>query len=291
MSGNILGESGFFGLFGNSKRGTERGAGGRMGGGGTTGSFTDPTSLPPMTASAVEFTTRLPSDIQKGAETATQNTIPEINIVTVNENNPSDSAVIDQRAKIRVPNDYILMLTRGSKFGELYNAGGIIFPYSPTISLSHNATYSASTPTHSNYPIQFYKNSSIGDITINAVLTVQNETDAFVCLSIMHLLSALTKMRWGTDSDSGAPPPVCRLDAYGPYMLKNVPIVISEFRHDVPNDVDFYTLTSGKFGVTSVPTKQVIVIICKPVYSRQEMLSTSVTKYLSDPNTRKRGFI
>jgi len=120
---------------------------------------------------------------------------------------------------------------------------------------------------------------------------VQNDADAFVFLSTVNLLASLTKMRWGTDSDSGAPPPVCRLDAYGSYMLKNVPIVISSFRHDIKNDIDFYTLTSGKFDVASVPTKSTFTIICKPAYSRQEMLGTSVTKYLSDYNTRQKGFI
>lgn len=260
-------------------------------------------AIPPMTTDALKYAAstnspplsagpdRLPPDIQKGAETAVRVATQEINVVTVNDNNPSDSSVVDQRTRIRVPSDYLVMLTRGSKFDELYKAGGIIFPYSPGITISHSATYSPTTPTHSNYPIQFYKNSSVSDIQISAVLTVQNDTDAFVYLSIINLLSSLTKMRWGTDSDSGAPPPVCRLDAYGPYMLKNVPIVISEFRHDIPNDVDFYTLTSGKFGVTSVPTKQTITVTCKPIYSRQEMLETSVTKYLSDQNTRKRGFI
>ena len=215
--------------------------------------------------------------------------VQQVTVSTVNQNESQDT-----RVKIRVPSDYLTWLTSGSALGELKNFGGIIFPYTPQITLEHKAEYTSQNPTHSNYTLQFYKTSSVGDITITGKFTVQNDKDAMVYLATTHLLSSLTKMRWGGiggDSDSGAPPPVCRLDAYGTFMLKNVPVVISSFKHDLPDDVDFYTINSPQFGLASVPTKAVFTVNCKPAYSRQEILTTSVTKYLWDPATRQKGFV
>jgi hypothetical protein len=219
--------------------------------------------------------------------------LPAVDRITVTPLNEPEVST-DNRVKIRVPSDYLTKLTAGSYIGELRKFGGILFPYTPQITLEHKADYTSQNPTHSNYTLQFYKTSSVSDITITGKFTVQNDTDALVYLATAHLLGALTKMRWGGiggDSDSGAPPPVCRLDAYGTFMLKNVPVVISSFKHDLPDDVDFYTVTSGPFGMASVPTVATFTVNCKPAYSRQEILSTSVTKYLNDPATRQRGFV
>jgi hypothetical protein len=195
----------------------------------------------------------------------------------------------DTRVKIRVPGDYLTGLTSG-----LQDFGGVLFPYTPQITLEHKADYHSQNPTHSNYTLQFYKTSSVSDITITGKFTVQNDKDALIYLATAHLLGALTKMRWGGvggDPDSGAPPPVCRLDGYGTFMLKNVPVVISSFKHDLPDDVDFYSISSGPFGIASVPTKATFTVNCKPAYSRQEILTTSVTKYLNDPSTIQKGFL
>jgi hypothetical protein len=219
---------------------------------------------------------------------------PPVKTVTVTPLIQNENTSQDNRVKIRVPSDYLTQLTAGSWRNELREFGGIIFPYTPQITLEHKAEYTSQNPTHSNYTLQFYKTSSVGEITITGKFTVQNDKDALVYLATTHLLSALTKMRWGGiggDADSGAPPPVCRLDAYGTFMLKNVPVVISSFKHDLPDDVDFYTITSGPFGVASVPTKATFTVNCKPAYSRQEILSTSVTKYLNNPSTRLKGFL
>jgi len=222
----------------------------------------------------------------------------------------SSSTNPDLRVRLRVPSDYITSLTSGSSLSELSALGGIIFPYTPTISFENKADYSSQTPTHSNYAINFYKNSSVSDISISGKFTVQNERDALVYLSSILLLKALTKMRFGgpaapsagagrgavnySDPDSGAPPPVCRLDAYGDFMLKNVPVVITSFRTEWPDTVDFYSLNGNldsRFGQTSVPTVSTIAITCKPMYSRAEMQSMSVTKYLNDSFYRRQGFL
>ena len=204
----------------------------------------------------------------------------------------------DLRVKIRVPTAYLKATTIGLS-RELEQLGGIIFPYTPTIAIEHKANYTSSTPIHNNYTIWFYKNSETPPINITGTFTVQNEKDAGVFLATVHLLRSLTKMRFGGkngDTNSGSPPPVCRLDAYGDYMFRNVPVVISSFRIDLPKDVDYFVLGKGPsgnsvYGIASVPTRCEIQLTCIPIYSKAEMQKFTVTKYLTDREFKKQGYL
>ena len=187
------------------------------------------------------------------------------------------------RVRIRVPYNYLTQYTAGRNL-ELSKLGGIIFPFTPSISYDVKAEYTASNPLHSNFPINFYQRSSVGPITISGKFTVESAEDARVYLATVHLIKALTKMRSGGstgDEDSGAPPPVCRLDAYGE-MLKNVPVVITNLRVELPDSVDYYTTKDDVTGQTSVPVISTIAITCLPMYSRAEMQSFSVDNYVNN---------
>jgi hypothetical protein len=102
---------------------------------------------------------------------------------------------------------------------------------------------------------------------------------------IIHLLKALTKMHTGDDEFAGSPPPVCRLNAYGNFMLSNVPVVISSFKHELPDGVDYYTIAkqfpdTTSYNGNSVPVISSITVVCNPVYSRDEMKKFNVTNWL-----------
>jgi hypothetical protein len=204
----------------------------------------------------------------------------------------------DLRVRIRVPSDYLTKFTSGGK-GELSKLDGIIFPYTPTVSTEWKAEYGSSSPTHSNYSIYFYKNSSVSDIVVSGKFTVQNEQDALVYLSTLHLLRSLTKMRWGGkigDPDSGAPPPVCRFDAYGAFQYKNVPVVITSFKNDLPAEVDFYAYNRNGdnkllFGPAFCPVSSTIAVSLRPVYSRREMQEISTGKYLNESDWKSKGYL
>jgi hypothetical protein len=196
----------------------------------------------------------------------------------------------DLRVWLQVPPSYLTGVTsiKGSK-------SGVVFPYTPQISIEHKAEYTAQTPLHSNFALHFYKNSMIGDISIQGLFTVQNDQDAQHYLATVHLLRALTKGRFGgNDSWAGSPPPICRLHAYGAFMLDNAPVTVAAFKQELPFDVDYYYLStqnSKTFGEAMVPTKCTITIICKPMFSRQEMLSNgSVPSWLSG-GSRKGGML
>jgi hypothetical protein len=201
------------------------------------------------------------------------------------------------RVKIRVPENYYdSWLT-----DVLKDFKGIIFPYTPQIGIEHKADYSTMNPIHSNFAIYFYQRSSVTPINISGKFTVANEKEAEILVATIHLLRSLTKMRFGGatgDPDSGAPPPVCRLDAYGAFMLQNVPVVISSFKIDLPDNVDYYTLgkksnsqTFRKYEMTAVPVVSTISVSCIPMYSRNEMQKFNVTQWLKSKSIRKAGYL
>lgn len=200
---------------------------------------------------------------------------PVINFTDTNGN----TAAKDLRVRILVPPKYITNLTAGPN-GAIGKIGGVLFPYTPSISFEAKADYASQQPTHSNFPINFYQKSSIGSITVSGRFSVETEDDALMYLSTMHLLKSLTKMRFGTDADAGAPPPVCRLYAYGEMMLEAVPVAITNYRIELPDSVDYFAYSDPLLKTTtSVPTMSTIAVTCLPMYSRNEMQKFSVTDY------------
>lgn len=190
----------------------------------------------------------------------------------------------DLRAKLRVPNEYL----KGPASGPsdiIKKNGGILFPYTPQISLENQANYSNQNPLHSNFPLYFYKNSTVGPINVTAKFTVQNEFEGAVLLGVIHLLRSLTKMKWGNDPDAGSPPPVCRFDAFGDYMLYNIPVSIASWRHELPEGVDYIAVgrpgSPGLYGHSMVPTISTINLTLNVMYSRREMLRYNVKDWLS----------
>ena len=229
---------------------------------------------------------RLPPGVPMGAMPAMPDTTSLDRVVVIGKYGNQDilKHTTEQRVRIKVPPKYLVKYTKGSGAEELSDDsgfGGIIFPYTPTISYGVKADWSEIKPLHSNFNIPFYQRSSVGEISITGQFTVENGKDAAVYLSTVHLLRALTKMRFGGatngDADSGAPPPICRLFAFGPNMLSNVPIAITGVRIELPNNCDYFSLN----GTNSVPTISTLAITCIPVYSRKEMQNFSVTKYLN----------
>lgn len=212
---------------------------------------------------------RLPPTIPSGADT---------------KNKTSASATWagakDLRVFLRVPTAYLTgPSTDRIGFPLLKDLGGIMFPYTPQISYESAASYTAINPVHSNYTQNFYKNSSVGNITITGKFTVQNEKEGAIYCAMIHLLRSLTKMRWGNEPNAGSPPPVCRLDAFGDYMLSNVPVVITSFKFELPDNVDYIQVPTYK--TTLVPSISTITLGLALMYSRQEMQDFSVQGWRS----------
>jgi hypothetical protein len=192
----------------------------------------------------------------------------------------------DLRVKLRVPSEYIRPGTPSAGPANIIQKnGGILFPYTPQIQVENTANYSNQTPFHSNYNLYFYKNSTVGQINVTAKFSVQTEFEGAVLLGVIHLLRALTKMKFGNDPDAGSPPPVCRFDAYGDYMLYNVPVAVASWRHELPDGVDYIAVgrpgSPQTYGRSMVPTMSTISLTLNPMYSRRELLAHNVKDWLS----------
>jgi hypothetical protein len=123
----------------------------------------------------------------------------------------------------------------------LLQTDGVIFPYTPTISLSYNANYAASDVTHSNYSIYSYTNSKVSEITIGCDFTAQDTFEANYLLAVIHFFRSATKMFYGQDENprNGTPPPLCYLTGLGAFQFDQHPLAIKDFAYTLPTDVDY----------------------------------------------------
>ena len=121
----------------------------------------------------------------------------------------------------------------------LKEAGGLIFPYTPKLSITSSASYSPITTVHTNYTFQAFQHSDPGAITITAPMYVSDPTEGLYWIAMVHYLRSLTKMFAGSDPKAGNPPPIIMLNGYGNYVFKNVPVVVTQMTVELPNDVDY----------------------------------------------------
>lgn len=197
----------------------------------------------------------------------------------------------DWRVRLSVPST---MSGSSLLFPLIDTQNSMTFPLTPSVILTHSANYNSLQPVHTNYPFQVYENSSADDITIAGEFPVENEDDARYWIACVHYLRSITKMDYG---GNGGPPPVVRLNGYGDYIFKNVPVVIANFQIDLPVDVDYIaTSLSTKFqgendqgipttynnsGTNWVPTLSQITVTCKPTYSRRQVSQFNLNGFVN----------
>lgn len=116
---------------------------------------------------------------------------------------------------------------------------GVVFPYTPQISVTHQANYTPQKFTHSNYPAFSYENSEVQSIQITADFTVQNSNEAEYLLACIYFFRSSTKMFFGSGNNVGNPPPLVFLDGYGSHYFPHVPCLVTQFTHTMPSDVDY----------------------------------------------------
>jgi len=155
-------------------------------------------------------------------------------------------ASTDWRVRLSIPAAY----AGGTILSPLVNAGGLIFPYTPTVAISHSATYSDIPVTHSNYQFVAYENSRIDTISVSGPFNVEDGAQALYWIAAVHFLRSVTKMFTGAGDLQGNPPPILKFNGYGDFVFKNVPVVVKSFSIDLPSDVNYITTStaSGNFG-------------------------------------------
>jgi hypothetical protein len=121
----------------------------------------------------------------------------------------------------------------------LKDAGGLIFPYTPSINIASGASYQKVDTTHTNYSFHAFKSSDPGTISITAPMYVEDPTQGLYWIAMVHYLRSLTKMFAGSDPKAGNPPPIVFLNGYGNYVFKNVPVVVTNFSTTLDDKCDY----------------------------------------------------
>jgi len=156
----------------------------------------------------------------------------------------------------------------------LAETAGLIFPYTPSVTINHTARYNPQQLTHSNYNSYFYEGSEVQAITINGEFTIQSPAEGRYLMAAIHFMRACTKMFFGQSPLAGTPPPMVFLDGYGPAYLPHVPCVVTTFNHVMPADVDYINVPidlGGGSVMTRLPTMSTLAITLQPIYSRNNI--------------------
>jgi hypothetical protein len=140
----------------------------------------------------------------------------------------------------------------------LIQTNGVIFPYTPTISVGYSASYNAETVTHSNYKLLSYQGSAVDNVSIGGEFTAQDSAEANYLLAVIHFFRSCTKMFYGQDTTpvNGTPPPLVYLNGFGAYQFDNHPMVITGFTLQLPNDVDYIRATGPGSARANITQKQ-----------------------------------
>lgn len=213
----------------------------------------------------------------------------------------------DWRVKISLPTGSGISYGDDNPFlSILSRTRGVVFPYTPNITVTHNARYQEQALTHSNYKNYFYEGSDVSAINIVGDFTVQNKDDALYLLAAIYFFRSCTKMFFGGEN-AGNPPPIVNLSGYGDYYFPNVSCVVTSFQHTMPADVDYievaYTQGSSTKtavpGTASSPTQQIarvptvsqINVTVQPIYSRKNIANNMSLSKFSQGGLLKGGFL
>lgn len=152
----------------------------------------------------------------------------------------------DWRVRLSLPN--VGVFKNSYVLQPLMNAGGMIFPYTPSINLQHNANYEDQPITHQNYSFISYQHTKLEKITINAPFLVEDAVQAQYWLAALHYFRSMTKMFTGSDAgaEKGNPPPIVYLNGYGDFVFKNIPVVVTGFTVDLSAETNYISTSMRK---------------------------------------------
>lgn len=171
----------------------------------------------------------------------------------------------DWRVRVSLsPNAHIFYqdvgMASNALMSPLIETNGVIWPYTPTINVTHSANYSTAQLTHSNYPAHFYNYSEVADINISGEFTVQTVEDGQYLMAAIYFFRSATKMFFGQGANMGNPPPIVFLDGYGSHYFPHVPCVVTSFQHSMPSDPDYVEIpiSSTSLVETAAPTSTTV---------------------------------
>jgi len=233
--------------------------------------------------------------------------------ITMNTSGKSSGEELDWRVSLSIPQQIKDIIKNQKSLLDPLKATGnkLVFPYTPTVLVGQSANWNPMQPVHTNYPFYAYENSRVDQMTITAHFYVQNEIEARYWVAAVHYLRSMTKMSYGLSPNKGAPPPVVRLNGYGDYTFKDVPVIIQNFTFDLKEDVDYISTRLTEDAVNDyggdaesmdavastggtyawAPTESLLTIGVVPQYSRTRQAQFDLADFVKNGGTKGSGFI
>ncbi|RYF12404.1 MAG: hypothetical protein EOO77_17465 [Oxalobacteraceae bacterium] len=149
----------------------------------------------------------------------------------------------------------------------LHRTGGLLFPYTPSVSVNGETSWSSHDLVHTNYDVLSYQRTASAVIGITGKFTVQNQREGEYALAVLHFLRVAGKMYYGdfdsqqydaknrdtTNTLAGLPPPVLRLRGYGTYMFNDLKCVLKSYSYSFEEGADLVTIKSPTGGTVMIP--------------------------------------
>lgn len=223
-----------------------------------------------------------------------------IQVQSMNDITGSLSGSYDWRARLRPKNGGIdrfyndIGLDGDYLLRPLEETNGIVWQHTPTIFLSGSAEYNEAMMQGMNYPINTFISSRPPDIPITADFSANDIYEARYLLAVMSFLKVCTKAAFGDDAvargTAGTPPPVLLFEYLGDHGFNKVPVVVTNWSMQLPDNVDYVPVTVND-TVTYVPTLTNIMINLKPQYTPHKLRRRFSVEGITSGVQYKDGFI
>ena len=197
----------------------------------------------------------------------------------------------DRRASLRPRPAATNRVFGSGLLNPLRETGGMIWPYTPSISYSHPIDYQPIQTVHTNQDFLVYARTPAVNLTVDGVFTVQNQKEGQYAMAAIHFLRTMAKMHFGeTDPLAGTPPPVLLFNAYGAFVFKDVPVIVKTFSISFPDDVDYVEVkTAGALETTTTTSANRVIQGIQAEVLPNLTPGTSQTAALDNTGTAVRG--
>jgi len=164
---------------------------------------------------------------------------------------------------------------------------GIVWPYTPTINYTHDIDYQTMQMVHSIQDFHMYSKTAAVPLSVDGTFTVQNQKEGQYALACIHFLRTMAKMNFGeNDKLAGTPPPILLFNAYGPFVFKDLPVIVKSFTVNFPDEVDYVLV-----GARGTQTAEVVRTLQRQVQdgSPDAQISQEELNRLRRPETVTSG--
>jgi len=211
------------------------------------------------TVTTLDNTQILPSTINS-------TTLKQINLDSISS---STSSITTPKSKISgsVPSDTdtrIRLRAMAGQESQIYGTSGLltiinpiaggtnglIFPYTPQISVTHATEYGTTSLVHANEDIDHYIRTPSVTISLTAKFTIQNQREGRYALAALHFFRTVSKMHFGqNDPNRGLPPPILIFSGYGDYMFDNLPVIVKSHTYSFDDHTDTVMVNAASYGL------------------------------------------